>query len=85
MLKHLSESKLLDKKAAGIFIAEFKTDKATNKDNYWSINTGIKAVEFLGKYFNRVCADYLALRYSTNWQDNQIESNKVLAKLRIEF
>lgn len=27
----------------------------------------------------------MALRYSTNWQDNQIESNKVLAKLRIEF
>lgn len=84
MLKHLSESKLLDEKAAEIFIAEFKTKKAIMEESYWSFDVGIEAVEFFGKHFNRTCADYLKLR-SSYWKNNRIKSIEVLRKFRKLF
>lgn len=74
----LSQSNLISKELATLL-----TETANNhkeKLNYWALNGGIKAISYLGKYFNKDLADFLITR-AEMWPNNKLECVNALQYL----
>ncbi len=80
VFESLATHDLITKEAVDLLNAETKKEYATNRVNYWSINGGIKAVGYTGKFFNNDLAEFLILRASM-WQDNRSAANDALKNL----
>lgn len=91
LLNYLNENDFLNENIACIFIDEYKSNKATDKLNKWSLNSGLKSLKYLGRFFNETCARYLIsrcdkLKFKCNqaYQENK-EFNEALRDLRDLF
>ena len=87
LLNYLNENDFLNENIACIFIDEYESNKATDKFNKWSLNSGIKSIKYLGRFFNETCVRYLISRCDKSkfefyqaYQEN-IEFNEALNDL----
>ena len=75
LYKMLAKYNLITDSTANIFIKELSANKAISKMDWWSYSGGISTVEYMGRFFNQACAEYLILR-SSYWPKNSQNSNQ---------